>query len=115
MHRRTTLFLGLAALALAAGNAVVGTWQLVSDSPGGEQYTWTMVIKEENGKLSGTLTGGPGQYPLLDPKVEGDTFTCKLTIDEQTYAIQAKISDGKFDGTWKGPTSQGIIKGAKQS
>jgi hypothetical protein len=119
MHRRMALVVVLLALAgaalLAADNAAVGTWQLTSDSPGGEQYAWTLVIKGENGKLSGTLSGGPGQFPLLDPKMEGEAFTCKITIDETTYAIQAKISGNKFDGTWKGPASQGMIKGTKQA
>ena len=120
MYRTITLLLvlltltGAAALA-APGNAAVGAWQVVSDSPGGEQYTWTLVIKEDDAKLSGTLTGGPGSFPLLEPKMEGDIFTCKVTIDEAIYAIQAKISGAKFDGAWKGPSSQGTIKGTKQS
>jgi len=115
MQRRMMLLVVVAAVLLAAGNAVVGTWQVVSDSPGGEQYTWTLVVKDEGGKLSGTLTGGPGQFPLIEPKLEGDTFTCKVTVDEVTYAIQSKITGSKFDGTWKGPGSQGTIKGSKQS
>lgn len=101
--------------ALAAASSAVGTWQLVSDSPGGQQYSWTLVLKEDEGKLAGTLTGGPGSYTLLEPKVEGEIFTCKVTIEEQTYSIQAKISNGRFDGTWKGPGSQGTIKGTKQA
>jgi len=119
MFRRMRLSIALVALAgaalLAAGNAAVGTWQLTSDSPGGEQYTWKLVIQEAEGKLSGILAGGPGQFPLLEPKLEGDTFTFKITIEEQTYSIQSKISGDKFDGTWKGPGSQGTIKGTKQS
>lgn len=120
MNPRMRPFLALLAVAgavalAAAANAVVGTWQLVSDSPGGEQYNWTLVLKEDEGKLVGTLTGGPGSYTLLEPKLEGETFTCKVTIEEQTYAIQAKIAGGKFDGTWKGPGSQGTIKGSKQA
>ena len=119
MEQRIRLSLLLLALTCAmafaaAADSAVGTWQLVSDSPGGEQYTWTLVLKEDGGKLAGTLTGGPGSFPLAEPKLDGETFTCKVTIDEQTYSIQAKISDGKFDGTWKGPGSQGTIKGTKQ-
>ena len=56
MHRRMTFLLSLAAVLLAVGNALVGTWQLISDSPGGEQYAWTLVVKEENGNLSGRIT-----------------------------------------------------------
>jgi hypothetical protein len=120
MHRRIMLIVTLAALAsagaaVAAENAVAGTWQVVSDSPGGEQYNWKLEIKEENGKLSGTLAGSPGQFALLDLRFENDTLTCKVTIDEQTYAIQMKVDGAKIDGTWKGPSSQGTIKGNKQA
>jgi hypothetical protein len=120
MHRRIMLIAMLAALAsagaaMAAENAVVGLWQVVSDSPGGEQYQWKLEIKEEDGKLSGSLSGGPGQFPLLEPKFEDGTLTFKVTIEEQTYAIQMKVTGAKIEGTWKGPSSQGTMKGSKQS
>jgi len=119
MHRSMRLLAALAALAgamvLAADKPVVGTWEAFSDSPGGEQYKWTLVVKQGDGKLSGTISGGPGQYPLLDPNMEGDTFTCKITIEEQTYTIQVKVTGSKFEGIWKSPASQGAIKGTKQS
>jgi len=114
------LFLALlavasAGMAVAAEKAVVGNWQVVSDSPSGEQYQWKLAIKEEDGKLSGTISGGPGQFPLLDLKYEGSTFTCKVTIDERTYAIEVKVTGNTFEGTWKGPSSQGTLKGTKQA
>ncbi len=108
------LFSGLFLLA-AADNAIVGTWDLVSDSPDGEQYKWTLTVKEESGKLSGVLTGSPGQFPLADLRMDGNTFTCKVTVEGQTYTVEAKISGTKLDGTWKGSTSQGFLKGSKQT
>jgi hypothetical protein len=100
---------------LAADKPIVGTWQLISDTPGGEQMRFTLVVKEEGGKLSGTLTGGIGQFPLVDPKLEGDSFTCKISIDDQTYTIESKVSGTKFEGGWKGGGAQGAIKGTKES
>jgi hypothetical protein len=75
----------------------------------------TLVVKEEGGKLSGTLTGSIGQFPLIDPKVEGDSFTCKISIDEQTYTVEGKVSGKNFEGAWKGGGAQGVIKGTKES
>lgn len=100
------------AWAMAAANPVVGTWDVVSAN--GEEYTWTLTVKEQAGKLSGNLTGGPGDFPLIDPKLEGHTFTFKININEEAYTVTLKISGNKLEGTWKGPESQGTIKGARQ-
>ena len=120
MCRRTVVFwtalilLGAGGL-LAADKPMVGTWQLVTEAPGGDQMRLTLVVKEEGGKLSGTLTGSIGQFPLIDPKVEGDSFTCKISIDEQTYTVEGKVSGKNFEGAWKGGGAQGVIKGTKES
>jgi hypothetical protein len=88
---------------------------LITESPGGEQMRLTLVVKEEGGKLSGMISGGIGQFPLVDPKQEGDTFTCKVSIEEQTYTVQGKVSGTKFEGGWKGGGAEGVIKGTKES
>lgn len=106
----------VAALALvAAEKAVIGSWQCVSDSPDGEQYSWKVTVKEEGGKLTGTISGAPGEYPMVDPRFENDTFTFKVQIEGQTYTVEAKISGDKLEGVWKGGASQGVIKGTRQS
>lgn len=112
-----TLFLVLiAAVALtAADKPVVGSWQCISDSPDGEQYRWTVTVKEEDGKLSGTISGAPGEFTMVDPRFENGTFTFKIQIEGQTYTVEAKISGDRLEGIWKGAASQGVIKGTKQS
>jgi hypothetical protein len=110
-----SLILVLAAALAAAEKPVVGSWQCVSDSPDGEQYRWTVTVKETDGKLSGIISGAPGEYPMVDPQFDNGVFTFKVQIEGQTYTIEAKISGDKLDGVWKGATSQGVIKGTKQS
>jgi len=120
MNRRSMIILAGLALAgagwlMAAEKAVVGTWQVTSDSPGGEEYRWTLTVKQEDGKLSGTLSGSIGQFELQELKAEGETFSCKITVGGDTYSLEGKVSGDKLEGTWKGAGAQGVIKGTKQS
>ncbi len=107
-------FLVAAALP-AADKPVVGTWQCVSDSPDGAQYSWAVVIREEGGKLTGTISGAPGEFLMEDIRFEGGVLTFKVRIEGDIYTIEAKIQGESLEGTWKGPGSQGVIKGNRRS
>ncbi|MCS7314747.1 MAG: hypothetical protein RMI94_01750 [Bryobacterales bacterium] len=106
----------LAALPVAAADKpVVGTWQCVSDSPDGSQYSWAVVVKEEGGKLSGTISGAPGEFSMEDVRFEGGVLTFKVRIEGDVYTIEARVQGDNLEGTWKGPSSQGVIKGSRRS
>jgi hypothetical protein len=50
------ILFGLAAF--AASNApIVGKWDVTATDEGGNVTAWTLAVKEDGGKLSGTLTG----------------------------------------------------------
>jgi hypothetical protein len=99
-------------LALAATNPAIGVWQVVST--GAEDLNWTLTVKEEGGKLTGTLAGDVGEFGLVDPKVEGDAFTFKIVVNEDTYAVETKVYGNKLVGTYKGPDMSGSVKGTRQ-
>ena len=101
------------ASARTAENPVVGAWKVVSF--GAEGMTWTLTVKEQGGKLSGTLAGGLGEFPLIDPKLDGDKFTFKISMDEKVYSAEGKISGKSIEGSYKGPDDEGAFKGEKQS
>lgn len=109
------LAIALAAALAAAQKEVVGSWQCISDSPDGGQYRWTVVVKQENGKLSGTISGAPGEFVMQDARYEDGVFSFKVQIEGEVYVVEARISGDKLEGTWKGGSSQGVIKGTKQS
>ncbi len=109
------LFLLLcASWVVAADNPVVGTWKVVSTGAGGEEMTWQLVVKEDGGKLSGTLSGDPGEFPLVNPTLEGDKFTFQVTLDQVTYSVESKVSGKKLEGTYKGSEAEGKVSGTKQ-
>ncbi len=108
----TLVFVAGGVFAVAAANPVVGVWQIVSS--GAEDTNWTLTVREERGKLTGTLAGGVGEFGLVDPKVEGDRFTFKVNVNENTYVVETKISGNRLAGTYKGPDTSGSVKGTRQ-
>ncbi len=109
------LLLLATALAFAASNPAVGTWQISSTTDDGQEYAWKLVIKEDGGALSGVLSGEPGDYQLSDVKCENDTLTFKVTVEDQTYECEAKIAGKSLEGAFKGGAASGKLKGTKES
>ncbi len=97
---------------IAAANPVIGVWDVVSTGP--EDLNWTLTVREENGKLKGKLAGEVGEFELVDPKVEGNRFTFKLTVNDRTYHVETRISGNTLTGAYKGPDLSGSVKGTRQ-
>jgi hypothetical protein len=118
VHRALALLLMLAVVlgcttARAAENPMTGTWKVVSR--GAEELNWTLTVKEQDGKLSGTLKGDMGEFPLIDPKLDGDSFTFKLSPDETTaISVAGKVSGKSMQGSYKSPTEEGTFTADKQ-
>jgi hypothetical protein len=98
--------------AMAAVNPVVGVWEVVSTGP--EDMNWTLTVREVSGRLKGTLAGEVGEFELVDPRVEGDRFTFKLNVNDNTYLVETRISGNNLAGTYKGPDLSGTVKGTRQ-
>lgn len=122
MTRALTLFLtillfaSVGAVTSWADNAtVVGTWDAVGTDDAGQSSNWTLVVKDDGGKLGGTLSGDPGEFNIVDAKLDGDAFTFKVIVNESTYTVETTISGNKFDGKYKGPEGGGTLKGTKHT
>jgi len=119
MTRSLTLFLTILLFASiacwAADTNVVGTWDVVGTDEAGQTANWTLVVKDDGGKLGGTLSGDPGEFALVDAKVDGNAFTFKVIVNEATYTVETTIDGNKFDGKYKGPEATGSLKGTKHS
>jgi len=95
---KTYTYVFLAALLLIAGcahDAVVsttspavnidGTWSgTFSGGMGGQPMELTYNFKGEGDTLTGTVTGGPGEWiPIKDGKIDGDKLSFKVDVDSQ--------------------------------
>ena len=77
---------------------------------------WTLIVKDDGGKLTGTLSGDPGEFPIDDAKLDGTSFSFKVVVNETTYTTSGTIIDGtKFDGKYTGPEATGTVKGTKKT
>jgi hypothetical protein len=111
-----TALLFASLLCWAADNAaVLGTWDAVTTDDAGQTANWTLVVKDDGGKLAGTLSGDPGEFPISDVKVDGNSFSFKVVVNEATYSIETTIDGNKFDGKFKGPEAAGTLKGTKHA
>jgi hypothetical protein len=122
MLRNLTALIGLVVLGLApcaaAGNPIVGKWELTSVDGSGRPQRWTMVVAETGGKLSGSVNGSgenPAEMPMIEPKLEGKTFTFKVDVNPNCMVKASLTEEGKtFEGRFECAQASGTLKGAKK-
>lgn len=87
-----------AELAAKPTDALIGTWELTSESPRGTR-TNTLVINED---LTGTYKARDREFPITDLAVEGDqvSFKVPMTFRERQFILE-------FAGTLEGDTFTG--------
>lgn len=109
------LLLAMCGLAFAADCPAAGSWKVTAVTPSGEEMVWNLVIKDTDGKLSGQLSGDPGEFPLSDVTFAESVLKAKLDVDT-TYTIELKVDGDKLEGKWKNAEgASGPIKGQKQA
>ncbi|MFN7994756.1 MAG: hypothetical protein U0Q18_14205 [Bryobacteraceae bacterium] len=110
-----TFFLLAFATTWAADSPIVGKWDCTSSDDAGQSYSWTLTVKDDGGKLTGTLSGDPGDLELVDARLDGNSFTFKVVVNDNTYTVETTIDGNKIEGKYKGAEANGTLKGTKQS
>ena len=93
---------------------LAGKWNMVSETDG-DPVNWTLVLKDDGGKLTGTLTSPDGEAPAKDFSYEGGVIKFKAPYDDQEYEVELKLVGDKLDGTWSGNGNSGKTSGTKAS
>ena len=93
----------------AAPTDISGNWKLRYQTPNGKEREASLDLKQEGGKLSGTLTSERGTAPITDGSMEGSrislallrkgngievTVTCKGTLRDGTLHLQIEFPGG---------------------
>jgi hypothetical protein len=123
MKLRAALILALVAAALNAAPAsaqnMSGTWELISEGPGGE-VTQTLILSQEGSMLTGTISfapggrrGGGGGAPqvieISTGTVDGAAFTFSMSIE---FGGRGSFAQS-YSGTYEGDFMEGNIEGGR--
>ncbi|HEY9004350.1 MAG TPA: hypothetical protein VIM89_23540 [Mucilaginibacter sp.] len=68
-----------------------GKWAGVLKLPDGNELQVTYDFKVDGDKLTGTAESPAGQVTVDDGKINGDTFTFKVTVDGNEYPHSGKL------------------------
>jgi hypothetical protein len=102
------LILGMVPFALAQDQKsnVTGTWKWSQEGPGG-QVEFTLKLKQDGEKLTGTITGFQGEEsPIEEGKVKDGAISFKVTRD---------FGGRAFVTTYTGKVSGGTLKGRSET
>lgn len=85
---------------------VTGTWKWSQEGPGG-QMEFTLKLKQDGEKLTGTITGfGGEESPIEEGKVKDGTISFKVTRE---------FGGRPFVTTYTGKASGGTLKGKSET
>jgi hypothetical protein len=91
---------------------LIGTWSMTSETSG-DPVQWTLVLKESEGKLTGSLKTDEGEQPAKDFSYANSTIKFKAPYQDQDYDVELKAAAGKLEGTWSGNGDSGKTYGTK--
>jgi hypothetical protein len=100
----------------AAGPGVAGAWDCVATHANGGQTQWSLVVKQDAGKLSATLRSGDG-YTLetIDPKLEDGQFSFRVRVNQtDDIEVLLKVDGDRMEGRFGGASvGSGLFKATR--
>ncbi len=89
------------AATLWAAVPIVGTWDVSSVDADGNPIRAALTIKEDSGKLVGSVTVEDRLLGMSDAHMSGDTFTCKVTYEDRVFDVKMKVTGDSIEGAWE--------------
>jgi hypothetical protein len=94
MRIKAAAALALLVLAVTAFAAdITGKWQASAPGPDGQTMDIVFDFKVDGEKLTGTVTGAMGEMEISEGKVDGDTISFSVAMDD--FKI---LHTGKLEG-----------------
>ena len=92
---------------------LIGTWNMSSENTGGDPVKWTLILKDQDGKLMGMLATEEGQQPAKNFSYTDGVVKFTVVYQGGDYELQLKPDGNKLDGTWSGGGDSGRTTGVK--
>ncbi|MGQ9917587.1 MAG: hypothetical protein ACUVS7_09250 [Bryobacteraceae bacterium] len=98
-----------------AAASLAGRWSVVARDAEGNEIRSTLDLKVEGDRLTGTLTTESGDSaPLVEGKVQGDSFSFKIYVGDGNIEVKGKLENGKVAGDYVTPNgSKGTYTGTR--
>lgn len=113
--KRWTVIPAICAFSLSLLAAdIAGRWKLIANAPDGNTYNVTLIVKEDNGKLSGVLDSERGQMPLQNVVYANGELRFDLVLDMGAIPFRLKVDGDRMSGTLSAPDgSTGSVRGER--
>ncbi len=92
--------------------ALIGKWNMTSETHE-DPVKWTLVLKDDGGKLTALLATDEGEQPAKDFTFADGVLKFKAPYHDDYYDIELKAIAGKLEGTWSGGGDSGKTSGIK--
>jgi hypothetical protein len=93
-----------AAQPAGSGAPVTGKWTLTATRPGGSDITASIELKEQDGKLSGSLsTDQVANLPLAEVSASGSSLSFKIPMDAGAFLLKFEKEGEGYKGTYTSP------------
>jgi hypothetical protein len=103
----------LALTALAQDyQSLLGKWNMTSETDG-DPVDWTLVLKDDNGKLAAFLSSTDGDQSAKNFTYKDGVLKFEAPYQGEYYDIELKVKDGKLEGSWSGGGGSGRTTGVK--
>jgi hypothetical protein len=79
---------------------IAGKWNLTAKDPDGNDIKGQMVLKYEDGRLSGTIGSSEGTNPLKEVDFKDNVFTCKLMYGDNQVTLKLTLDGDTLTGNW---------------
>lgn len=117
IRRLVLSYLAACLFALAAFaqdyKALLGKWSMTSETDGGESVNWTLVLKDDDGKLAAYLSADSGEQAAKNFSYKDGVLKFEAPYQGDYYDLDLKVSGDKLDGTWSGNGDSGRTTGVK--
>lgn len=100
----------LGVAACAGDHPAAGKWNCTNISDTKAESPWTLLLREDAGKLAGILTDGYAELPLSELKLDRGAFTFRFYVNSKPYAFDGKLDGSKIEGRYSGEEASGKLR-----
>jgi hypothetical protein len=91
---------------------LLGKWSMTAETDG-DPVAWTLVLKENDGRLTAVLGTEEGAPAVKDFTYTNGVLKFKVPYQGEYYDIELKANGEKLDGKWSGKGDSGKTSGVK--